>query len=365
MNSILVLTNNIGGLHSFRKEVMAALIDAGNKVYISYPDNDERANYFDKIGCNMIHLPFNRRGMNPLKDLKLLYDYIKLVKRVKPKAVLTYTIKPNIYGGMACALCKVPQLANITGLGDSIENPGLLQKISVFLYKLGLRKANTVFFQNSANRQFCISHGIVKEEQSKQLPGSGVNTKHHTYQEYPEDGVTKFLFISRLLKDKGTDEYFATAKYIKSRYPNTEFQILGTCEGNYQEQLDLLCNDGIITFWGSTSDVRPYIGKVHCCIMPSYHEGLSNVNLEGAANGRPVITTNVPGCKETVDDGITGLLCEARSAESLIDAVKRFLQMSHEEKRQMGIAGRQKVERDFDRQIVVNAYLDAVNNVSK
>lgn len=354
--TVLVLTNSIGGLHSFRKEVMNAMVDAGYKVVISHPDEDERSIYFEEIGCKNVFTPFNRRGMNPVKDLLLLMKYCRLINKYKPMAVLSYTIKPNVYGGIACRLMGIPQLANVTGLGDAVESGGILQKISVFLYRLGVGKARKVFFQNHYNQEFCISKGIATRD-AVLLPGSGVNLKHHEYQEYPPDGNTKFLFIARLMKSKGTDEFFEAAIRIKERYPDTEFQILGSCEGDYQPKLNDLVSRGIIKFLGSTSDVRPYIGSVHCTVMPSYHEGMSNVNLESAANGRPVITTNVPGCKETVVDGVTGFLCESGSAESLISAIEKFLSLSHAEKVAMGVAGRQKVEREFDRQIVVDKYL--------
>lgn len=361
--SILVLTNNIGGLHSFRKEVMKAIVDIGYDVYISEPDNDERVKYFEEIGCHIIKTDFNRRGMNPLADLGLMLRYRKMIKQLRPKAVLSYTIKPNVYGGIACRLTGTPQISNVTGLGDAVENGGWLQKLAVTLYKIGIGKARCVFFQNVSNRNTCIKLGIANDL-SKLLPGSGVNLLHHTYQNYPADGVIRFLFIARLLKDKGTDEFFEMAKFIKKKYPNTEFQILGWAEGNYQQQLDDLVSKGLVSHLGITSDVRPYLAKVHCTIMPSYHEGMSNVNLESAANGRPVITTNVPGCRETVDDGRTGYLVEAKSTHSLIEGVEKFLSLPYEQKKHMGLEGRKKVEREFDRQIVVNAYLKEIMSIS-
>lgn len=361
--NILVLTNNIGGLHSFRKEVMKAIVDAGCDVYISEPDDDERVKYFEEIGCHIIRTEFNRRGMNPIADFGLMLRYRKLIKQLKPKTVLSYTIKPNVYGGMACRLCGVPQLANVTGLGDAIENGGWLQKLTVNLYKIGIGKAKKVFFQNQNNRETCIRLGIANES-SVLLPGSGVNIEHHTYQNYPvDDGLIRFLFIGRLLKDKGIEEYFETARSIKAKYPNTEFQVLGNVEGSYKDVLNHLVKDGIISYLGATTDVRPYVGSVQCTIMPSYHEGMSNVNLESAANGRPVITTNVPGCKETVDDGKTGFLVEAKSAKSLIDAVERFITLPYSQKVLMGQEGRKKVEREFKRQIVVDAYLEELKAI--
>lgn len=360
---ILILTNSIGGLHSFRKEVVKAICDEGFKVYISIPAEASQAEYFRDIGCEIILTEFNRRGVNPLADFMLMMAYRKLMKKLKPVAVLTYTIKPNIYGGMAARLCSVPQLANVTGLGDAVENGGWMQKLTVTLYKMGLGKARRIFFQNASNREFGIRMGIA-DESSILLPGSGVNLQHHIYQEYPADeGKVRFLYIGRLLKDKGAEELFEAAKTIKAKYPQTEFQIVGSVEGDYQKRLDELVADGIVRFLGPQADVRPFIGAVECTIMSSYHEGMSNVNLESAANGRPVITTNVPGCKETVDDGKTGFLCEARSSKSLIDTIERFIALPYIQKAQMGQEGRKKAEQEFDRQTVVSAYLKELNSI--
>ena len=363
MEKILVLANFIAGLHSFRIEVMKAIVDGGYDLYISVPDiEDERIEYFKDMGCKIINTDFNRRGTNPLADFKLMMTYRKIIRELKPKAVLSYTIKPNVYGGIACRLTGTPQIANVTGLGDAIENGGWMQKLTVTLYRIGIGKAKQVFFQNPSNKEACLRFGIA-DDNAIVLPGSGVNLSHHTYQEYPVDGVIKFLYIARLQKDKGTGEYFEVAKAMKSIYPKTEFQVLGWKEGEYEGLLNEMIEDGVINYLGTTSDVRPFLKEVHCTIMPSYHEGMSNVNLESAANGRPVITTDVPGCRETVDDGVTGFYCEAKSAESLMAAVERFIALPWDEKKKMGENGRKKVEKEFDRQIVVKAYLDAISRI--
>lgn len=362
--AILILTNNMGGLHSFRKEVVKAIRDLGYKVFISVPEDSPKSEFFREMGCEIIITKFNRRGVNPLADFKQMLAYKKLMKQLKPMAVLTYTIKPNIYGGMAASLCHVPQLANVTGLGDAVENGGFMQKLTILLYKMGLRKTRRIFFQNASNRSFCI-HNSIANEDSVLLPGSGVNLQHHSYQEYPqEDGETRFLFIGRLMKDKGTDELFEAAKLIKANYPQVEFHIIGDVEGNYQKQLDELIDSGVVYYLGRQSDVRPFIGSVHCTIMPSYHEGMSNVNLESAANGRPVITTDVPGCKETIEDGKTGFLVEVKNSKSLIDAIERFIALPYSQKQLMGKNGRIKVEKEFDRQIVVDAYLKELKQIT-
>lgn len=362
--TVLILTNDIGGLYSFRREVVGAIRDAGYEVTISVPKgNQSKTDFFESIGCQIEVTDFNRRGTNPINDVRLLMRYCRILRRLKPKVVLTYTIKPNIYGGIAARMFRVPQLANITGLGDAVENGGLLQKLTILLYRVGLNKASKVFFQNTKNKEFCITAKIVNGN-SELLPGSGVNLKHHSYQIYPMDeGKNRFLFIGRLLRDKGIVEYFEAAKIVKSKYSNTEFQVLGEVEGPYHHQLDDFVQSGIIHYLGSTGDVRPFIGSVECTVMPSYHEGMSNVNLESAANGRPVITTNVAGCRETVDDQITGYLVDVRDSQSLAETMERFILLPYEQKVHMGVAGRRKVEQEFDRQIVIESYLHAIQNV--
>lgn len=365
MENLLILTNSVGGLYNFRKEVIEAFLNNGFQVYISIPEYEERAKYFETKGCHIVKTQLDRRGVNPFVDLKLMLAYRRLLRRVRPLAVLTYTIKPNIYGGIAAQLTRTPQLANVTGLGDAVENGGWLHKLSVFLYRIGVKKAKCVFFQNSTNKEQCERLGIASSN-SILLPGSGVNLSHHTLKPYPKDqGVIRFLYIGRMLKDKGIEEYLETAKIIKRAYPNVEFQVLGRVEGNYQMTINDLESQGIVNYLGVTSDVRPFIEKVECTVMPSYHEGMSNVNLESAANGRPVITTNIPGCKETVDDGITGFLVKPRDVDSLVRKVETFINLPHDEKAKMGVAARKKVEREFDRNMVINAYLKEINALKK
>ncbi len=360
---ILVLTNNIGGLHSFRKEVMQALVDVGHRVTISAPF-DKKTHFFKEMGCELIDTQFNRKGMNPLKDLRLMLLYRKIIKLVKPDVVLSYTIKPNLYGGMACLLCGVPQLANITGLGSAVENPGWLQWITILLYKIGLRKAHTVFFQNKANLEFCKQHKMVKG-QMRLIPGSGVNLQHHALQPYPApEEPMRFIFISRLLREKGIEEYLMSAQVIKRKYPNIEFHILGRCEENYQNKIDELQEHGVVIYHGSQLDVRPYIGKAWCTVHPSFYpEGMSNVLLESCAAGRPIITTNRPGCGEIVEDGVNGFVVNQRDANDVVEKIEKFLALSYEQKRKMGMAARRKVEREFDRQEVVQAYLSEIEKL--
>lgn len=361
---ILILTNNFNGLHSFRKEVVQVLMDKGYRVTISAPF-DQKTHFFEEMGCELIDTEFNRKGLNPMKDFALMLRYWKLIKKVKPDVVLSYTIKPNLYGGMACQLSGVPQLANVTGLGTAVENPGWLQRLTILLYKIGLRKTYTVFFQNKANMDFCLQHKMVKGT-AKLIPGSGVNLQRHYLQDYPaKDEPMRFIFISRLLKEKGIEEFLTAASEIKTKYPETEFHILGRCEGNYQERVDKLMKDGIVIYHGMQIDVRPYIGKAWCTIHPSYYpEGMSNVLLESCAAGRPVITTNRPGCGEVVDEGVNGFIVKPRDGYDVARKIEQFIQLPYEKKREMGLAARRKVEREFDRQIVVKAYLTTIEKIA-
>jgi galacturonosyltransferase len=358
--NILILSNSIIGLFAFRKEVVGAMVEHGFRVWISSPDDDhDKYAYFRELGCEMVETPVDRRGTNPLRDLGLLRRYRRLLREVKPAAVLTYTIKPNVYGGMAARWAKVPLLANITGLGTAVENPGPLQKITVAMYRFALRKAETVFYQNDTIKKFCEENGIGRR--GVLLPGSGVNLEWHALQPYPsQESPMRFLFVGRMMRDKGTDEFLEMAAKVKASHPQVEFHILGPCEDDYEARVAEAHSRGTVVWHGGVPDVRPYMREAWCTVHPSYHEGMANVLLESAAAGRPAITTDVPGCREAVEDGVTGFLCPVRDASALTAAVERFLQLPYDEKVRMGLAGREKMVREFDRGIVVRAYLDAL-----
>ena len=361
--TILILTNNLGGLLSFRKEVVKDIIDNGFDVVISSPPTTEKkTDYFGVIGCRIVNAPVDRRGTNPLRDFQLVGCYVKLMRATKPVAVLTYTVKPNIYGGIAARWLHIPQLANITGLGDAIENVGWLQKFTIFMYRLGLKKAKKVFCPNSLIQDFCKRNHIGKENYL--LPGSGVNLEWYGFQEYPLQNETiRFIIIGRVMKDKGIEEYFEMARMIRKKYPQVEFHILGRCEEGYEERLKTLQEEGIVIWHGGVSDVRPFVKDSWCTVHPSYHEGMSNVILQSCSAGRPVITSNINGCKEAVDDGVNGYLFKVKDASDLTEKVERFINLPYEEKVRMGQAARRKMEREFDRQVVIDAYLNEINNV--
>lgn len=361
MGKILILANNDIGLYKFRKELIEELLK-DNQVFISLPNGEFVKELID-LGCEFINTNISRRGTNPITDLKLMFEYKKILNRVKPDVVLSYTIKPNFYGGMMCRLTKTPYIANITGLGTAVENSGVLQSITIFLYKLALKNASCVFFQSKENAEFLNSKGIIKGKQ-KIIPGSGVNLDHYEILDYPEDDTINFLFISRVMKQKGIDQFLDAAMYIGKKYSSTRFHILGFCEESYEEKLKDMDERGIIQYHGMQSDVRMFHKISHCTIHPTYYpEGMSNVLLESAACGRPIITTNRSGCREIVDDGINGYVVEQQNSQDLIEKIEKFLKLSYDQKKDMGLAGRVKVEREFDRQIVVDAYLEGIKEI--
>lgn len=327
-----------------------------------------RGIFTDKIiemGCHYIDTSFERKGKNPFKDLELLSFYKKTIKEVKPDVVLTYTIKPNVYGGLACQQLKVPYIANVTGLGSAIENGGLLQLISLNLYKLGLKKADMVFFQNDANRDFMLKRNAVGKNYDM-LPGSGVNLSQYEVSEFPNDETIDFTYVGRLMKEKGFELYAEAAKFISGKYQNTRFHVCGPDEDNYRELVKELSEKGILIYEGYVDDMKEVYKRVQCTIHPTYYpEGMSNVLLESLACGRPIITTDRPGCKEIVEDGVNGFVVKQNDLDDLIEKIEKYLSLSNEERKQLGLNGRRKVEKEFDRNIVINKYLDAINKVTK
>lgn len=359
---IMILANNDAGLYKFRKELLEELLKE-HEVLICLPDG-EYIEEMVQMGCRFIECSaLERRGMNPFKEIKLLKFYDQLLKRESPDLVFTYTIKPNVYGGMVCARLKIPYAANITGLGTAVENKSLVQMVTLILYRMGLKKANMVFFQNAENQKFMLENKVVRGRYV-QLPGSGVNLTHYKQLPYPEKDTVDFVFIARVMKEKGIDNYLEAASYIRKKYPETRFHICGFCEDDYSEQLQKLQEEGIIQYHGMVRDMKEIYQMISCTIHPTYYpEGLSNVLLESCASGRPIITTDRAGCREVIDEGINGYICKQNDSEDLIRQIEKFMELSKEERRTMGLAGRKKVEKEFDRQIVIEQYLKVVQSI--
>lgn len=362
MKKILIAVNHSMTIFSFRLELIQALLREGYQVIVSSP-YDEKIEQLINMGCEYYQLEFSRHGMNLFKELNLLNSYKKMLKQLRPDVVLSFTIKPNIYCAMACKKFDIPCIANITGLGTAVENSGVSRLITVCLYRIAFKKIHKVFFQNSENIKFFADRKIAIGKHHL-LPGSGVNLQKFTPLPYPNEEVIKFVFISRIMKEKGIDQYLDAAKVIKERYNNTEFHVCGFCEDAYEGKLECLSKKGVIQYHGLIEDVREILKGCHCTIHPTYYpEGMSNVLLESCACARPIITTDRAGCREIVEDGFNGYIINQKDSIDLINKIEHFIEISHEKKTKMGQNGRTKVEREFDRDIVVNKYLIAINEL--
>lgn len=353
---ILLLANASGGFYGFRKELIYELLKQ-HTVYAGSPLTLRKDELW-QMGVHLIDISLDRRAMNPIHDFKLLKQYDGIIQQIKPDLVITYTIKPNIYGGIACRKNKVPYAINITGLGSAFQKQRLVKKIVTILYKIALKKAKVVFFENSGNRDVFVENHIIKKDQACLLNGAGVNLDQFKYLPYPEDEKNfVFLFIGRVMKEKGIDELFDAMNLLLKDGYHCKLNVVGGCEENYQIIMERYENAGWLKYYGYQDDVITFIRESHCFVLPSWHEGMANTNLECAASGRPVITSNIPGCKESVIEGVSGFLCEPRNSQSLYIAMKKMLLIDTGSRKIMGYAGRNHMEKIFDKRKVVRKTL--------
>lgn len=361
---VLILVNHEIVIYNFRKELVYELLARKYEVYISAPSG-EKIKELVGIGCHHIETEIDRHGKNIIKDYKLYRKYLNIMKTINPFVVLTYTIKPNLFGGFAASKIGIPYIANITGLGTALENKSFLQFLIIKLYKKSFSKINKVFVQNKENLLFFEKNKIAMEK-IEILPGSGVNLIEFKQLDYPVTTTIEFAFISRIMKSKGIELYLEAAKKIKMKYPQSVFHVAGFCEQNYEDRLIELDKQEIIVYHGMLNDIKPLLKRIHCLIHPSnYPEGISNILLEAAASGRPIITTDRSGCIEVVDEGFNGYVIRKNSdSTELISAIEKFIHLSVDEKIDYGIYGRRKMEIEFDRRIIVNQYLKEIDRIS-
>lgn len=348
---ILIATNHSYMFYRFRKELVEALMQE-HEVILSTPfvghEDDLQA-----MGLRCIDTEIDRRSINPFKDMKLLKTYRKMLDEIQPDLVIAYSIKPNIYMGSACKAKGIPYVTNVQGLGTAFEKPVLSSVVPV-MYRSALRKAGTVFFENEENAQFFLHKNIISAQQMKVLPGAGINLDEYPYVPMQDDGVCSFLFVGRIMKEKGVDEFFTAAKTIKAEFgEKVAFDVVGFYEDAYKGTVDQLVADSVIKFHGFQTDVHPFYEAADCVVLPSYHEGMSNVLLEAAASGRPLITSDIPGCREAVEDGNSGYLCPAKDANALYGAMQRVMELSVEQRSEMGCRGRERMEQQFSKTVVV------------
>lgn len=372
---ILILVNHEVVIYNFRLELVERLLADGYEVHISTPAG-KRVEKLKEMGAVIHEISFDRHGMNPADEIRILIAYKHLIKDVHPLIVLGYTIKPNIYGAMASRMVGVPFVANITGLGTAVENGGIKQKLMVLMYQaaFGTRKGRIqrVFFQNKENRKFFRDSHIALDKHAL-LPGSGVNTNKFLASLFPPCGngktgePIKFAFVSRIMVEKGIDQYLAAAKEVKAAYPATEFHICGFFELEYDRSyLNKLIKNNTVIYDGNIDDVAHFMSSVHCIVHPTYYsEGMSNVLLEASSCGRAIITTDRAGCREICNDGVNGYLVAEKDITGLIGAIKRFIELDSNKKAAMGVAGRRLIEKQFDRRIVVEKYLEEIHKAER
>lgn len=347
---ILVITNHSFMLWQFRRELIEELLKE-HEVIISVPFGDH-IDDFRNLGCRMIDTDVDRRGINPAKDLKLYRTYRKLLKNEKPDMVITYSIKPNIYAGYACRQMGIPYCVNVQGLGTAFQKPILADVVTV-MYKTALKKANVVFFENEGNAEEFRNRKITPASQQHVLPGAGVNLERFAYHEYPQNDKVHFLYLGRIMREKGVDELFWAARKLHEEGAEFVLDLVGFFEDEYKELVDALVADGIAVFHGFQPDPVPYYAAADCVVLPSYHEGMSNVLLEAAAIGRPVITSDIPGCRGAVVDGESGLLCNVKDKEAVYEAMKRMIERTKDIRSLMGNIGHRMMEDRFEKKKVV------------
>ena len=363
---IVVSANSLWNIANFRTGLLSAIEAAGYPVMVAAPYDG--ASLPTGSRHEIRSLPIDRSGLNPFADALLVLRYYRLLKENRPAAFLSFTIKPNIYGSFAARMAGVPAIANVSGLGTSFIRGCLLARFIGALYRLAFARAHKVFFQNPDDRRLFLERGIVREDRTGLLPGSGIDLDRFSPAGPAPDGPPIFLLIARLLADKGVREFVEAAAIVRARHPEARFQLLGGLDpGNRtaigEEEVRQWGREGIVEYLGPTDDVRPYIARASAVVLPSYREGLPRSLLESAAMGRPLIATDVPGCREIVKDGQTGLLCQVRSASSLAAAMARFGEMGVDQREALGKAARAKVEAEFSERAVIDAYLDVLKSL--
>lgn len=363
MAKLLLISDKDNNFYNFRSEKIMILKDLGHEIVLLCPYG-WKIDYFTQKGCRFIDLAINRRGTNPFTDLILIKNYVQIIKQEKPDVVMTYTTKCSVYGGIACRLTDTPYIVNNAGLIEPDNYSWYVGFILDILYKIGFSRATCMMYQNHQERDY-LNKLLRNKVYYRDIPGSGVNLNDFVFKPYPQnDDKIIFNFVARIVKIKGIDEYLACAKSIKTKYPNTEFRIFGDFDDDaYRPIISELEKQGIVKYMGIQMNMRPFIEECHAAIHPSYYEGMTNVVLEHSASGRPCIGSDVSGVYEGIEDGKTGYISRVRDSVSLTAAVERFVNLSHADKETMGKAAREKMEREFDRNIVTNIYIEEIKRI--
>lgn len=358
----MMIGNSYLSIFGLRSELIEQLIENGYEVWTIFPNSTfgSGEQKSKQMGCHFIDVSLTRRGRNLVQEIRLLIQYFKEIRRVRPDIVLAYTVKPVVYTGIICRVFSIPFIPNITGLGEALEN----SKFIKYLYKVATKNAECIFFQNIHDQNF-FEKNKFNYKSSVLLPGSGVNLLKYQVYKYPDDKPIQFTYVARIMKAKGIEEFLKAAAEMKVIHgKEVEFHVCGICEEEYEDMINQYQQAGIIFYHGFVYNIEEYYQKTHCVVMPSYYpEGLSNVLLEAAATGRPIITTDRIGCREAIEDEKTGYLVQEKDSVDLFCKMNKFFNLSYLEKKSMGLMGRERVEKMFDRKIVVAAYMECINKI--
>lgn len=358
MSKILIITNHSYMLYRFRLELIQALME-NHEVVLSMPFVGHEDD-FQALGLRCINTDVDRRGINPKTDFRLFQTYRRLLKDEQPDLVITYSIKPNIYAGFLCRIKHIPYCVNVQGLGTAFQKKGLAALVTI-MYRHAVKKAKTIFFENEGNAAVFRARHITPAWQQTVLHGAGVNLEYFPCRPYPQRDQVRFLYLGRIMQEKGIDELFYAIRKLREIYgTQVGLDLVGFFEDAYKNQVEALARDGITVFHGFQQDPRPFYAQADCVVLPSYHEGMSNVLLEGAATGRALITSDIPGCREAVEDGVNGYLCPVKDGEGLLAAMERFMACTPQERADMGRRSRERMEQYFSKEQVVEETVRAI-----
>lgn len=365
---IAVVLNTSWNIYNFRKGLVLALMEKGNEV-ITIAPHDRFTDKLIDLGCRHIPVTMDSRGANPLRDFLLVLELFRIYKRVRPDVILHYTIKPNIYGTIAASMLGIPVINNVCGLGTMFLKDNLVSRIAILLYRIAFRFPKKIFFQNNDDRQLFLKRKIVSKKVSDLLPGSGINTNDFLpIKDSGGKGTFRFLLISRLIYDKGILEYIEAIAKLRNQGIEAEFQLLGPIDvqhkrGIPEEMIQEWVEKNQVEYLGTTEDVKTYISKADCIVLPSYREGTPKTLLEAASMGKPIVATDVPGCNNVVIDGKNGFLCKLKDPEDLADKMKKMMLLDPAKRDKMGEESREFVLRNFDESIVINKYIESIKGI--
>ena len=361
MERILILSNDSFMLWKFRRELLSTMIASKMSVTVAAPAG-LHADDLQSLGCNMLDTGRYHPVTGTGRANKLYRRYLQLLRSEKPEMVITYGAAPNILGGLACRKLGIPYCANVQGL-ENLFNAPITGGFSIFLYRAALKKAKTVFFENSGNAAFFRKKKITPATRQTLLPGAGVNLQHYALEPYPDHSVIRFLYVGQLKKEKGADELLDAITTLYDDCYEVCLDLVGTVDETYAEQIARLQDRDIVWTHGLQTDPRPYYAAADCVVMPSHQEGMNNVLLEAAATGRPVVASYIPGCREAMEEGTTGFSFRVQDKYGLYDAMKKFAELPRQQRLEMGLAGRRRMEEFFDKSYVVEDTMNAIFRV--